>query len=329
MQRGILLLQMGGPSSLDEVQPFLFNLFRDPYIIKLPWFMQPFQRQFANFISSRRAPKVQELYKEIGGASPIKFETESQRRALQKYLDKTDTENQNFTYFAMRYTSPFLSEVLPQIQEDKLDELVVLPLYPQYSDATSGSSIAECRELFEQADFHKNTKIRYIESWEDNQFFIDLIVQRILDALNAYKKDSMDFFENPDKVHILFSAHGLPESYVKNGDPYEEQVKRSVALVMGRLPLYKHSISYQSRVGPMKWLQPSTEAEIKKLAKEKLVKNLLVVPISFVGDHIETLQEINLEYKEYAHEQGIKNFRVTRLPKANPLLIKALATSIA
>lgn len=323
--KGILLLQMGGPSSLEEIQPFLFNLFSDKYIIQLPAFLKPFQKNLANFISKRRAPKVAEQYKEIGGKSPIKFETECQAKALEQKLNSINPNKGTKVYYAMRYTSPFLKETLSQMEEDNINDLTVIPLYPQYSLATSGSSMIECKEMFEAKSFNKKVNIKYIESWHNNDFFIQLIVTRILDKLNEFAQDGI---VDPKKIMILFSAHGLPEKYVQNGDPYQEQVKESVKLVMARLPLYKHEISYQSKVGPVKWLEPSTDTAIVKIAKEKNIKNILVVPISFVGDHIETLFEIDVEYRHLAEEAGIKNFKVTRLPKANKLLIEALYSSI-
>ncbi len=323
MRIGVLLLQMGGPSNLDGVQPFLYNLFSDPYIIQLPWFMKPFQNQFANFVSTRRAAKVQKLYAEIGGGSPILFESQAQATALAKYLNKRGDASYS-TYIAMRYSNPRLSETLREIQKDNLDKLYVIPLYPQYSLATSGSSVIECKQLFEASGLDKAVTISYVESWYEQPEFIDLLVRRILDQVEILVSEGV----SENKMHILFSAHGLPVSYVAGGDPYQEQVLATVRKVMARLPLQRHSVSYQSRVGPVKWLQPATEKEIKRLAKEEGLRNLIVVPVSFVGDHIETLSEINIEYKHYAEQQGIERFRVTRLPKANPLLIEALAAKV-
>lgn len=321
--KGILLLQMGGPSSLEEIQPFLFNLFRDKYIIQLPSLLKPFQKNLAEFISTRRSPKIAEQYKEIGGSSPIKFETECQAKALEKKLNNIEDKQKTHVYYAMRYTSPFLKETLCKMESDHIDDLTVIPLYPQYSIATSGSSMIECKEVFEATGFNKKAQIKYIESWHNNDHFIQLIVNRILDKLKEFANEGI---VDPKKIMILFSAHGLPEKYIEDGDPYQEQVKESVKLIMARLPLYKHEISYQSKVGPVKWLEPATDTAMVKIAKEKNIKNLLVVPISFVGDHIETLFEIDVEYREVAEEAGIKNFKVSRLPKANKLLIEALAS---
>lgn len=343
--KGVLLLQMGGPdklgsNNLEIVESFLFNLFNDEYIIQLPFLLKPFQSVLARAIAKSRAPEVSKLYAKIGGGSPIRFETECQAEALERRLNaasgygnnqninikKNDNGNKQYkVYVAMRYSNPFLQETLRKMLEDNIKELIVIPLYPQYSLATSGSSMIECKKLFTKSSFVKQANIKYIESWYDNEYFIQLIVRRIQDKLEEFAQGG---YSDPNKVYILFSAHGLPEKYILRGDPYQEQVKRSVELVMGRFPLHRHMICYQSRVGPVKWLRPSTEQAIKIIAKEKNIKNLLVVPISFVGDHIETLYEIDILYREFARSLGIRNFKVTRLPKANKLMIKALESMV-
>ncbi len=326
--KGILLLQMGGPCCKQEIEGFLFNLFNDPYIIQLPELIKPYQTSLAKFISSRRANKVAHGYEKIGGKSPILFETQCQAKALTKRLGE-----EYKVYIAMRYSYPFLKDSLEVMRQDGINELTVIPLYPQYSMATSGSSLIECKEIFSETGFSNKVKIRYVESWHDNPFFIELITRRIEAEIN----DLHD-------AHILFSAHGLPVKYVTDGDPYQKQIEDSVSLVLQRLAdslnlrIYKQklhselhelewSISYQSRVGPVKWLEPYTDVAIERLGKLG-VKNLIVVPISFVGDHIETLEEIGMQYRELAYENGIVNFKVTRLPKANPLLIEALASLV-
>jgi len=318
MKSAVLLLQMGGPESLKDVEPFLYNLFSDPYIIQLPFFMKPFQSQLARFISSKRAPKVSVLYEEIGGGSPIRFETECQAKALEKYLAKENISTK--VYYAMRYSKPFLKDIIPQIISDEIQEITVIPLYPQYSQATSGSSLFECKDLFDKAKLNQAVKINYIESWFDNPFYIELMQERILDQLSNSEIDN-----DLDSPLILFSAHGLPTKYVEDGDPYQKQIESSVNLIMqhSKLKHLKFKISYQSKVGPVKWLEPSTEKTIIELG-QRGEKRLIVVPISFVGDHIETLHEINIEYKALAKENGIESFLMTRAPKANPLLIKAL-----
>jgi protoporphyrin/coproporphyrin ferrochelatase len=334
MSKAVLLLQMGGPETLKDVEPFLYNLFNDPFIIQLPSFIKPFQSTLARFISSRRTPKVSILYDEIGGGSPIRFETECQAKALEKSLRKSlDTDFK--VYYAMRYSPPFLRDIIPVIKEDAIQDLIVIPLYPQYSEATTGSSLYECKDLFDKAELTNKLRITYIESWFDNPYYIELIQQRIIDQLSLLLSDlSIQKKESEEKalredILILFSAHGLPEKYVERGDPYEQQIKSSVALIMQheKLKIIRHKISYQSKVGPVKWLEPNTEHTIIELA-ERGEKNLIVVPISFVGDHIETLHEINIEYKELAEEHGVQNFLMTRAPKANSLLIKALESLI-
>lgn len=298
---------MGGPKDSKEVESFLYNLFSDPYIIQLPFWLKPFQKLLAKLIASNRKNKIIDNYSKIGGGSPILFETEAQAKALAK---KTKLK----VFIAMRYSKPFLKDCIKELKS--FDSLTVIPLYPQYSIATSGSSIAECQKLFKK---HKlKAKVKYINDWYQEKPFIKLIQQRISDAIQGL-----------DDPYILFSAHGLPVSYIKNGDPYQKQIERSIELIMkeSKFSSLAHSISYQSRVGPVEWLKPYTDEIIIKLGKEG-VKNLIVVPISFVGDHIETLEEIGIQYRELAIENGIINFRVTRLPKANPLLIETLANLI-
>jgi ferrochelatase len=326
---------MGGPETLKDVESFLYNLFNDPFIIQLPFFIKPFQSTLAKFISSRRTPKVSVLYDEIGGGSPIRFETECQAKALEKSLQKTLGSGIK-VYYAMRYSSPFLRDVIPVMEEDNIRDLVVIPLYPQYSEATTGSSLYECKDLFDKAGLTSRLRVTYIESWFDNPYYIQLMQERIIDKLSLLVHNlAMNSKEESEgtlgeDILILFSAHGLPEKYVERGDPYEQQIKASVALIMQheKLKMIRHKISYQSKVGPVKWLEPNTEHTIIELA-ERGEKNLIVVPISFVGDHIETLHEINIEYKELAEKQGVQNFLMTRATKANPLLIKALESLVS
>jgi ferrochelatase len=324
-KQAVLLLQMGGPQTVDEVESFLYNLFSDKYIIQLPSLMQGFQELLARFIASTRTPKVQDLYRQIGGGSPIRFETEAQATALAKYLNRNSPDSTWRTYIAMRYSKPFLKDTLPLMMQDDIKKLFVIPLYPQYSSATSGSSLIECKELFAATAFSKDIDITYVESWHDNFHYIQLIVNRIQTRLEELARQNITETRH---ICILFSAHGLPVKYIAKGDPYQEQLLTTVRLVMSRFPLHKHLVSYQSRVGPVQWLQPSTEKAIENIIKQQRIKNIIVVPVSFVGDHIETLQEIAIQYRDLAKELGAENFLLTRTPKANPLLIKALASLI-
>lgn len=324
MKKGILLLQMGGPCCVSNIEDFLFNLFNDKFIIQLPFFLKPFQKYLARFIASRRAPKVAVNYKEIGGRSPILFETQCQAKALEKYLNKNDPDNEYQCFIAMRYTYPFLNDTYKDIELAGLDSLDVIPLYPQYSIATTGSSLYECKVMFKETGFKDRVDINYIVSWEDNEFFTELIKNRILDTIAKFPDNEI--------ITVLFSAHGLPVKYIEKGDPYLKQIEKSFETITGKIPpeimeRLDARITFQSRVGPVKWLEPNTEDVLEELGKEG-VKNIMIVPISFVGDHIETLHELGIEYREVAEEFGVENYHVTRLPKANPLLIKALASSV-
>ena len=342
--KGVLLLQMGGPCCKAEIQGFLNNLFNDKYIIQLPPFLAPFQKNFAQFVSQRRAPKVAVNYEMIGARSPILFETQCQAKALEKKLGSGYK-----CFIAMRYSYPYLKDTMKDLQKAELTELTVLPLYPQYSIATSGSSMIECKETFSETGFDQKIKINYIESWHDNEAFIELLTRRLITRIEElqiqFKRKELqgsEFFNR--KIQILFSAHGLPVKYIQNGDPYQKQVEDTVNLVVQNLTkqlelkAYKNSlqsanldiswdISYQSRVGPAKWLEPNTENLLEKLGKTG-TKNVIIVPVSFVGDHIETLHELGIEYREVAYASGIDNYSITRLPKANPLLIEALSSAV-
>lgn len=320
MKKAILVLQMGGPCCVSGIQPFLYNLFSDPFIIQLPFFLKPFQKTLATFISKRRAPKVAVNYEEIGGRSPILYETQHQAKSLEDELNRIDAENEYKCFIAMRYSYPFLKDNFEEIKAGNFDSLTVLPLYPQYSVATTGSSFWECEQFFK--DF--KIPVNYIESWETNDYFTELIKNNI--------EAKLPEFATTDKVKLLFSAHGLPQKYIDDGDPYQKQIHASCEAIVAKLSKealdkLDWQISYQSRVGPVKWLEPNTEDVLQELGKDG-VKNVLIVPISFVGDHIETLHELGIEYREVAEEAGIENYHITELPKSNPLLIKALASCI-
>jgi ferrochelatase len=314
---------MGGPCCTSNIENFLFNLFNDKFIIQLPSFLKPFQKYLAKFIAKRRAPKVAINYEMIGGRSPILFETQCQAKALEKELNKNSTDEYK-CFIAMRYTYPFLKDTFKEILSSGIESLDVIPLYPQYSIATTGSSFWECKTLFKETKLKDQIKINYTSSWETNPYFIELIRTRILDSLKLFPKKQ--------NIKLLFSAHSLPAKYIEKGDPYERQIQESCRTIIKNMPVdamqyIDWQICYQSKVGPVKWLGPNTEDVLHEVAN-KGFRNVLIVPISFVGDHIETLHELGIEYREVAHEAGITNYHITRLPKANPLLIKALASCI-
>ncbi|MEH2039280.1 ferrochelatase [Nostoc sp.] len=311
---GVLLLNLGGPDKLEDVGPFLYNLFSDPEIIRLPfrWLQKP----LAWFIATRRTRTSQENYKQIGGGSPLRRITEAQGEALREQLGFLGQEVN--IYVGMRYWHPYTEEAIAQITQDKVEHLVILPLYPQFSISTSGSSFRLLDKLWQEDPKLQPIDYTVIPSWYKQPGYLQAMAQLIAQELEQYP--------NPDEVHIFFSAHGVPKSYVEEaGDPYQMEIEECTALIMQTLNRPNaHTLAYQSRVGPVEWLQPYTEDALKELGAEG-VKDLVVVPISFVSEHIETLQEIDIEYREVAEESGIHNFRRVPAPNTHPVFINALA----
>ncbi|GCL37572.1 ferrochelatase [Sphaerospermopsis reniformis] len=311
---GVLLLNLGGPDKLEDVGPFLYNLFSDPEIIRLPfrWMQKP----LAWFIATRREKTSQENYKQIGGGSPLRSITEEQGEALKTQLDAMGKEAN--IYVGMRYWHPYTEEAIAQLAQDNIDKLVILPLYPQFSISTSGSSFRLLEKLWQENPKLQPLEYTVIASWYKQPGYLQAMAELIIEQLNQ--------FPNPDQAHIFFSAHGVPKSYVvEAGDPYQQEIEECTQLIMQTLNRPNaHTLAYQSRVGPVEWLQPYTEDALKELG-EKGVKDLVVVPISFVSEHIETLQEIDIEYREIAEEAGIENFRRAAAPNTHPVFIKALA----
>ncbi|XP_042377284.1 ferrochelatase-1, chloroplastic-like isoform X1 [Zingiber officinale] len=299
---GVLLLNLGGPETLNDVQPFLYNLFADPDIIRLPRLFRFLQRPLAKLISVVRAPKSKEGYAAIGGGSPLRRITDEQAEALKLAL-KDKNLNAN-VYVGMRYWKPFTEEALHQIKKDRITKLVVLPLYPQFSISTSGSSIRVLQSIIREDDYFSRLPISIIESWYQREGYIKSMSELIEIELQKFTK--------PEEVMIFFSAHGVPLSYVKDaGDPYRDQMEDCITLIMAELKSRginnTHTLAYQSRVGPVQWLKPYTDEVIVELG-QKGVKSLLAIPISFVSEHIETLEEIDMEYKHLALESGIENW---------------------
>ncbi|WP_448514780.1 ferrochelatase [Parathermosynechococcus lividus] len=313
-QTGVLLLNLGGPDRPEDVRPFLYNLFSDPEIIRLPfrWLQKP----LAWFISTSRARKSQANYAQIGGGSPLRRITEQQAKALKAAL--ADLGIDANLYIGMRYWHPFTEEAIAQIKLDNIRKLVILPLYPQYSISTSGSSFRLLEALWENDPALRQIHYTLIPAWYNHPGYVAAMAELI--------RRELDQCPNPDTAMVFFSAHGVPKSYVTEaGDPYQEQIEACVRLIMNALGRPNpHVLAYQSRVGPVEWLQPYTEDIIPELAAQG-VKTLVVVPISFISEHIETLQEIDIEYRELAEEAGIEIFR--RVPALNdhPGFIVALA----
>ncbi|MDM9384128.1 ferrochelatase [Chlorogloeopsis sp. ULAP01] len=311
---GVLLLNLGGPEKLEDVGPFLYNLFSDPEIIRLPfpWLQKP----LAWFIASRRTKKSQENYRKIGGGSPLRRITEAQGEALKEQLHFLGQEAN--IYIGMRYWHPYTEEAIARLNQDGIEKLVILPLYPQFSISTSGSSFRLLEIIWQQDPRLQRIEYTVIPSWYKQPGY--------LQAMAALIAQELDQLPNADEAHIFFSAHGVPKSYVEEaGDPYQQEIEECTYLIMQTLNRPNaHTLAYQSRVGPVEWLQPYTEDAIPELA-EKGVKDLVVVPISFVSEHIETLEEIDLEYREIAEEAGIHNFRRVPALNTHPVFIKALA----
>ncbi|MEM6436837.1 MAG: ferrochelatase [Cyanobacteria bacterium P01_D01_bin.115] len=301
---GVLLLNLGGPEQLEDVRPFLFNLFADPEIIRLPvsWLQKP----LAWLISNSRAKQSQQNYSQIGGGSPLRRITEQQADALKHSLEAAGQPTE--MYIGMRYWYPFTEEAIARIKRDGIEELVVLPLYPQYSISTSGSSVRLLQKLWKEDPSLERIRYTVIPSWYARPGYVRAMADLITQEL--------DQLSDPNAGHVFFSAHGVPVSYVEEvGDPYQREIEHCVELIMQALGRPNaHTLAYQSRVGPVEWLQPYTEEAIAELA-EQGVDNLVVVPISFVSEHIETLQEIDMEYREIAEEAGIETFR--RVPALN------------
>jgi protoporphyrin/coproporphyrin ferrochelatase len=314
---GVLLLNLGGPDRLEDVRPFLFNLFSDPEIIRLPfpWLQKP----LAWLISTSRASKSQENYKKIGGGSPLRRITEEQAQALQAQLQHNGHAAE--VYIGMRYWHPFTEEAIARIKRDQIERLVVLPLYPHFSISTSGSSFRLLEQLWDADPALQTIDYTVIPSWYDRPGYLQAMAQLV-----AHEIDQLP---NPEQAHVFFSAHGVPVSYVEEaGDPYQKEIQACAALVMQTLnrPV-EYTLAYQSRVGPVEWLQPYTDDAIKELA-ERGIKDLVVVPVSFVSEHIETLEEIDMEYREIAEEAGIERF--LRVPALNthPVFIADLAAMV-
>ena len=306
---GVVLFQLGGPDSLEAIEPFLYNLFCDPEIIDFP-FARIGRKTLAKLISATRARKVQHHYATIGGFSPIRRNTERQAQALEAELRSNGIDARCFV--AMRYWHPFTAEAIAELQQAECDELVLLPMYPQYSSTTTGSSLNEWRRLF-----RGDLPVHCVETFYRNTAYLDAVVEKINDALCR--------FPVADRPDIIFSAHGVPISVIEKGDPYRRQIEETVDLVRSRGGwCNSYRLCYQSKVGASKWLQPSLHHTLHQLSTEQ-VREVCVVPIAFVSDHVETLAEIDHEAREQAMRLGFTHFEMTAGLNDSPRFIRALA----
>ena len=302
---GILLLNLGGPERLEDVRPFLFNLFSDRQIIRLgPAFLQT---TIARIIAHRRAPKSMANYRHIGGGSPIRKKTEEQAEALERSLrDKGDY----IVRPCMRYWHPRAEESLQTMAREGVGEIVALPLYPHYSIATTGSSINDLRATIERLGLP--IALREIHSWPTEPAFIACLAERIRDGIQLFQGEP---------VEVVYSAHSLPVQFIREGDPYVDHLEQSIAAIEA-LTSIRGRLCYQSRSGPVEWLGPALPETITALA-DAGCQNMLVVPISFVSDHVETLYEIDIQHRQIAEELGM-GFAVTRALNADPRFIEGL-----
>jgi ferrochelatase len=305
---GVVLFQLGGPDTLAAIEPFLYNLFCDPDIIDFP-FARIGRKALAKLISTTRARKVQHHYATIGGGSPIRRFTERQALALEAELTSRGLDARCFV--AMRYWHPFTSEAIAELQAAQCDAVVLLPLYPQYSSTTTGSSLNEWRRLF-----RGNIPVRNVGPFYQDPKYLDAVIEKIEEALAR--------FPDPGRAEIVFSAHSVPMSVIAKGDPYQRHIEETLRLLMerGGWP-NRHRLCYQSKVGASKWLQPSLHRTLHDLANEK-AREVCIVPVAFVSDHVETLGEIDHEAREEARRLGFTRFEMSAGLNDSPKFISAL-----
>lgn len=310
MKIAIVLFNLGGPDGPNAVRPFLTNLFSDPAIMRVPSFVRPL---LARLIAYRRAPVAREIYAKIGGSSPLLAETQLQARALETVLGEKGIDAKCF--IAMRYWRPFTAEAAAAVKAFAPDKVILLPLYPQYSTTTTGSSRAAW------AKDAKNLKLDFptgeICCFPTEGGFIAALVERIREVMKKAKPEI--------SYRMLFSAHGLPKKIVEAGDPYQAQVEKTVAAVveaLGEKDL-DWQVCYQSRVGPLEWIGPATDGEIKRAGAEG--RGLIVVPVAFVSEHSETLVELDMEYADLAARAGVPDYLRAATVRDHPEFISALA----
>ncbi|NWF66414.1 MAG: ferrochelatase [Campylobacterales bacterium] len=289
MKRAILLLNMGGPSNRDEIKIFLTNMFNDKNILSMPSLIRKF---VAFMIVKKRLPIATENYNHIGGKSPINDLT---KRLVSKLQAKTsDTVD-----FVMNYTPPFPIDVLKKLQDEKVDEITLFSMYPQYSTTTTKSSLESIEEALKELNY--TPKIKIIDRYFDNDLYNKAIIENI-------KKSLKD--KNPADFALIFSAHGLPVKVIEKGDPYQKEIEANVEILKNmlknELDFSSIHLAYQSKVGPMKWLEPSLEQKLKQLSE----KNVIIYPIAFTIDNSETVFELDIELREFAEELGIHEYLV-------------------
>ncbi len=308
----IVLFNLGGPDSLAAVRPFLMNLFTDPAILRVPFFIRPF---LARIIARARVKPARENYALLGGASPLLELTRRQASALTAALPEIEVQS----FIAMRYWHPFSRAAARAVKAWNPDHVLLLPLYPQFSTTTTGSSLTAWREAAAQVGLVK--PVTTLCCWHTDPAYLAAIAAQVRTRYDQARVEQ----GAGAKVRVLFSAHGLPETIVRAGDPYQAQIETTVGGVVAALgiPELDHVVCYQSRATPQQWLQPSTEAELARAGRDGAA--VVVVPIAFVSDHSETLVELDVEYAAVARKDGVRGYYRVPAPNDDPAFIVALA----
>ncbi|MCF8473489.1 MAG: ferrochelatase [Emcibacter sp.] len=305
----VILFNLGGPDNLKAVKPFLFNLFYDPAIIALK---NPFRWLVAKILAAKKVPTAKEIYKKLGGKSPLLEQTMEQAVALENKLNE-DAENSFKCFISMRYWHPFSYETAMDVKKFNPDKIILLPLYPQYSITTTGSSfidwIKNIQKILPDVPYYA------VRDYPEEEGFIEAHFEMI--------KAAIDQLDHPEEYRILYSAHGLPEKIIEAGDPYCDQIEQTCAAIQKKLGHPDHVICFQSRVGPLKWTEPYTDDEILRAGKDG--KSIIIIPIAFVSEHSETLVELDIEYRELAIEAKVKDYIRIGAICCHPLYITALA----
>jgi ferrochelatase len=307
----VVLMNLGGPDSLEAVRPFLFNLFGDPAILRLPGFLR---LPLAHLFARRRARTAREIYRRLGGKSPLLANTEAQARALEMALGP-----EHRCFVAMRYWHPMSDRTARKVAEWDPDQIVCLPLYPQFSTTTTASSFAAWQSAAARVGLSRPT--RTISCYPCEPGFVDAVARLVAPALDA----ASGVGTHP---RLLLTAHGLPRRIVRAGDPYPSQVEQTAAAVVAELsrPGLDWRICYQSRIGPLKWIGPSTDEEIARAGEDKVP--VVVAPISFVSEHSETLVELDLDYRRLAENAGVAAYHRVATVGVEPAFIGSLATLV-
>jgi ferrochelatase len=313
MTTAVVLLNLGGPDSLDAVEPFLRNLFEDPDVLPLGP-LGFLRRPLAKVIARSRARTTRVYYDEIGGKSPLRELTERQRAALERSLG-----GRARVYVAMRYWHPFTDEAVETLRQDGADRIVALTLYPQYSFATTRSSLDELHRVLQKKGV--TAAVDAVDRFFDDPAYLDVVAAHVREGLAGFGEDAAS------RVPVLFSAHGLPTKLIDEGDPYLGEIRATMKGVLERLPPVESLLAFQSKVGPMKWLEPRTDDVLADLARAGR-RECLVVPISFVSDHIETIHEVGVRFRRIVEPLGMTDLRLVPALNDDPAFIEALASLV-